>query len=98
MASHFSLEKIVSLLEIIMRITLLTNIRSPPAHIDPGRARYADHGGLLRHQIAPRSRIHSLASLQEEDSVEGYVPQDLRPRPRSSGAITGFQSREAYYC
>lgn len=61
-----------------------TLYRSPPTYIDPRCARNPNHGGLLRHQVSSCSRIHPLSTLQEEDSVEGYVPQDQRLGTRSA--------------
>src|SRR6187402_2391216 len=33
------------------RVSVTDKTRPPPADADPGRARHADHGGLLRHQV-----------------------------------------------
>lgn len=37
--------------------------RPPPADPHPGRSRHTNHGRLLRHQIPPCARIHSLPPL-----------------------------------
>jgi serine/threonine protein kinase len=70
--------------------------RPPPAHIDPRRTRYAHHGGLLRYQVPPSSRIHPISAFQEEDPVEGYVPQDERSGARPARAVIGLQPGQAY--
>ena len=55
--------------------------RPSPAHPHPRRARHPDNGGLLRHQVAPRSRVHPITAIQEEDPMEGHVPTHQRPCP-----------------
>lgn len=51
--------------------------RPPPADPDSGCAWYANHGGLLRHQVSTRTRVHPLAAFQEEGAIPHLVPQDL---------------------
>ncbi|CRK47414.1 hypothetical protein BN1723_020284, partial [Verticillium longisporum] len=59
--------------------------------------RHADDGGLLRHQVAPRARVHPLAAVQEEGAVPHAVPQDVGPRARPAREAAGLQPRQAHH-
>ena len=51
--------------------------RPPPTDPDPRCPRHSHNGRLLRYQIPPRARVHSLSALQEENPHESTLPQDL---------------------
>ena len=50
--------------------------RPPPVDAHSRCPRHPYYGRLLRYQIASCPRIHPLSALQEEDPIEGALPQN----------------------
>jgi mitogen-activated protein kinase 1/3 len=81
----------------LFAVVIANHHRPPPTYLDPGCARPPHHGGLLRHQIPPRTRVHSLVTIQEEDPLQGAVSQDKRPRSGPAREAAGFQPGQAHH-
>ena len=71
--------------------------RSSSTYSDSRRSWYSNNGRLLWYQVSPRSWIHPFSTVQEEDSNESSLPENIRPCTRSSREIACIQSSQENY-
>ncbi len=77
---------------------MLTFYRPSSAHPHSRRTRNSNHGRLLWHQVSSCPRIYPIPTIQEENSLEGSLSQDLRIGARPTGEASGLQPGEANQC